>query len=118
MGLFDFIFNRTKNEDYGGAISSENSPRKKRKIPERYLEFPEYPGVAASKPKSIETDNYYRLTMMYKGEPIYDYIRTIEFAGYVKGSEVRFDKDNTYIIVEKIGNKTKIAYHIKKQAIL
>jgi hypothetical protein len=40
--------------------------------------------------------------------------KTIKEYGYEEATDVRYDKDFTYIIIEREGGKTKIAYHIKK----
>lgn len=84
-------------------------------IPEKYINFPVYNGKINGKLRETSTDKYDRLTIFYKGKPNPTYIDQLYMMGFEKGSEVRYDKNNTYVIFEKIGSKTKVAYHIKKQ---
>lgn len=83
-------------------------------VPLKYSDFPQYNGKIKTEPKETVTDKYSRLTLLYKGNPKKEYYDLLNMMGYVQGSDVRFDKDNTYVIVEKIGFNTKIAYHIKE----
>ena len=83
-------------------------------IPSIYGEFPEYPSSMMSKPIETKTSKYNRLTITYKGTIKDEYISSLRDNGYQEGSKVRFDKGNTYVIVEPTGSNTKIAYHIKK----
>lgn len=83
-------------------------------IPSEYSDFPAYPGKLTSKPITTNTSSYSRLTLFFKGSPVSEYYDTLSSAGYTQYSSVRYDKDNTYVIVERFGNSTKIAYHIKK----
>ena len=107
MGLFDFI-NRIleKNEHLTTDVIID--------LPLKYSDFPKYNGRIKTEPKETITDKYSRITIFYKGRPNKEYYNLLNTLGYVQGSDVRFDKDNTYIIVEKIGFNTKIAYHIKE----
>ena len=83
-------------------------------LPGRYMNFPVYPGIMKGKPIEKSTEKYERLTIYYKGSINKDFIKTIKEYGYEEATDVRYDKDHTYIIVEREGGKTKIAYHIKK----
>ncbi|MBR4111054.1 MAG: hypothetical protein IKK43_05150 [Clostridia bacterium] len=83
------------------------------KIPETFIEFPEYSGILLKKPKITTTPKYVRITMFYKGDIDENYLDTLNRAGFEKASPVRYDKNNTYVIVEKINHLTKIAFHIK-----
>ena len=67
-----------------------------------------------SKPIEAKTNKYNRLTITYKGTIKDEYISALRDNGYQEGSKVRYDKGNTYVIVEPTGSNTKIAYHIKK----
>lgn len=108
MGFFDFI-NRIlgKNDfSFNDDVILD--------VPTKYSDFPNYNGKIKNAPKETVTDKYSRLTILYKGSPKKEYYDLLNMMGYVQGSDVRFDKDNTYVIVEKIGFNTKIAYHIKE----
>lgn len=109
MGLFDFINRIFRNNDVN--LTEETIPLN---IPSKYSEFPNYSGKIKTAPKETVTEKYSRLTIFYKGSPKKEYYDLLNMMGYVQGSDVRFDKDNTYVIVEKIGFQTKIAYHIKE----
>ena len=87
-------------------------------IPAEYGSFP----VFRSKADEVSTKdvgNYKRCTMDFYNVPeeeIQSYVSKISTEGYVKGSDVRFDKSNTYIIVDydKYGKSLNLVYHIKK----
>lgn len=83
-------------------------------IPERYNHFPKYIGTIVEKPVERETNKYTRITIRYSGSPSSEFISSLAQNGFIKGSSVRYDKGNTYIIVDDLGNKTEIVYHIKK----
>jgi hypothetical protein len=102
------IFKR-KAEEYLNSIDSANNID----IPLKYSDFPAYSGSIKIAPQETVTDKYSRITIFYKGSPKKEYYDLLNIMGYVQGSDVRFDKENTYVIVEKIRNMTKIAYHIK-----
>lgn len=107
MGLFSFI-----NRIFGKDDSFSNTPTID--VPLKYSDFPIYNGKVRRAPKETITDKYSRITIFYKGSPNKEYYNLLNMMGYVQGSDVRFDKDNTYVIVEKMGFNTKIAYHIKE----
>jgi len=83
-------------------------------IPNEYNSFPKYPGSMINKPYEIRTNKYNRLTINYSGSIKREFENDLLASGYIKASNVRFDKDNTYVIVESLGSNTKIAYHIKR----
>lgn len=135
MGLFNSIFKKaTKaiSEDIlesaknaikdNLTISNESSNNIKPNatksseytIPERYNNFPKYPGMIIKKPIEKSTDRYTRLTFLCTGVPNPEYFSILENSGFIKGSDVRYDKDNTYVIVDGLGKTTEIVYHIKK----
>lgn len=82
-------------------------------LPIKYSDFPVYNGKKTKGPIETTGPNYTRLTIFYKGVPNPEYYLKLQNFGYEKTSDVRFDKDNTYVIVEQLGRSTKIAYHIK-----
>lgn len=83
-------------------------------IPEKYIDFPVYNGTLLQKPIETLSPKYERLTLFYKGKPDENYRDTLYIHGFQQATDVRYEKNNTYVIFEKIGAKTKIAYHIKK----
>ena len=110
--LIDFATNilKKKAEEYITGETATNTVD----IPLKYSDFPAYSGKIKIAPKETLTNKYSRLTIFYKGTPSKEYFDLLNMMGYVQSSDVRFDKDNTYVIVEKIGFNTKIAYHIKE----
>lgn len=108
MGFLNFINRILGKNDFS---SDDNVVTN---VPIKYSDFPNYNGKIKNAPKETITDKYSRLTIFYKGSPKQEYYDLLNMMGYVQGSNVRFDKDNTYVIVEKIGFNTKIAYHIKE----
>ena len=54
--------------------------------------------------------NFYNVTE----QEVSDYISKINSLGYIKGSNVRFDKGNTYIIVDKNYGDLNLVFHIKR----
>jgi len=83
-------------------------------VPEKYKFFPTYDGTLRSLPQERNTYDYDRLTLLYEGTISENFLDKLYFEGFHKATDVRYDKDNTYIIVEGNGFVTKIAYHIKK----
>ena len=82
-------------------------------IPETFIEFPEYQGVLLEKPVLTTTKDYTRITMLYNDYIDKTYLEKLSSVGFKKASDVRYDRNNTYIIVEEIDDTTKIAFHIK-----
>lgn len=84
-------------------------------IPEAFIEFPEYHGDLLEKPVLTTTKNYTRLTMLYNDYIDETYFERLNSVGFKKASAVRYDRNDTYIIVEEIDDTTKVAFHIKKE---
>lgn len=95
------------------------------RISDEYIEFPKYNGKLKGWPQYVDTSkthvgkNYKRVSMFfdYNENKKEEYSNQLINAGFVKGSDVRYDKiiegRNTYVIVEKINNyEMKIAFHI------
>ncbi len=97
-------------------INTDNFSTTPVSISERYDIFPKYPGKMIGKPFEKETKKYFRVTMRYEGMPDNNFIMELTGNGFVKGSEVRYDKDNIYVIIDYLrgNNQTEIVYHIKK----
>ena len=82
-------------------------------IPEIFSEFPEYPGVLLEKPQITSASSYTRITMIYNDYINESYAEKLQIYGFKKASNVRYDKDDTYVIVEEIDDTTKIVFHLK-----
>ena len=121
--IFNFLGKAVKNaaqdyiEEYTDGVVSVNTTSdsvNSYEIPAEYSSFPVYPGTMYTKPITTDTDKYTRISLFYKGAPSKKYYETLIEAGYSKYSDVRYDQGNTYIIIEKIGRNTKVAYHVNK----
>lgn len=111
--LFIIIRNSNKTTATNTKTKAKATTTTVDEIPETFIEFPEYPGVLLEKPQITTTSNYVRITMLYNDYIDKNYLETLNATGFKKASEVRYDKDNTYVIVEEIDDTTKIAFHIK-----
>ena len=103
---------RSVNESLGKSIKSVSYD-----IPGEYSEFPEFSGNMSQRPTIVNTDKYKRVTLHYDNVSsgmISEYQNVLQDNGYTRGSNVRFDKGHTYVIVEEDGTNLKIAYHVKK----
>ena len=105
--LNEKLQNNTVVNKFGGA-------RKEYNLPEEFASFPKYEGTIVNGPERKSTDKYERITVYFEGLPNNDYISKIQENGFYKASNVRYEKGNTYIIIETNRGYTKIAYHIKK----
>jgi len=110
--VFDNVANSVKNTI--NVDNRTNTTLQNYTIPEKYSSFPKYEGNMLEKPVERETNNYSRITIRYSGTPSSEFISSLMQNGFIKGSSVRYDKGNTYVIVDNLGNKTEIVYHIKK----
>ena len=107
----DILLNRSP--EYFDNTSDYTSVQKN-DFPIKYSNFPVYNGKMLKKPHETTGPNYNRLTILYSGRPSAEFESVLQNAGYIKATNVRYDKDNTYVIFERIGlNTTKVAYHIK-----
>ena len=88
-----------------------------RRIPNEYSEFPRFP-VKANQVNETKTHNYHRVSMYYfnyDSEQLKEYISRIGSDGYIQSTKVRYDKGNTYIIVDEMnGGTLNIVFHIKR----
>ena len=85
-------------------------------IPADYSEFPPFNGncVYATNKK---TDKYIRFTMDFNHvEPakLHEYEEKMEFNGFKKATDVRYEYKNQYIIYEPEGDTLHLVFHIKK----
>ncbi len=95
---------------------TNSSAQNLKAIPEAYREFPTF-REGAPYLKTTETEKYIRCTMEYPNasdQEISEYVSKINSLGYVKGSEVRYDKGNTYIIVDTENGGLNLVFHIKR----
>ena len=94
-------------------------------VSEEFIGFPKYNGELIGRPEYLDTTrsfggkNYKRVSMFfdYNKWKKEEYCNQLINEGFVKGSDVRYDKTmdgtNTYVIVEKINNQEmKVAFHI------
>ena len=108
-----FIIINTSKKTTTSTTKSNSQTTTVDEIPETFIEFPEYSGVLLEKPQITTTSKYVRITMLYNDYIDENYIEKLQTSGFKKASSVRYDKDNTYVIVEEIDDTTKIAFHIK-----
>ena len=121
--LFNFLGKVAKDaaKDYVGDfveghvnIGGNSNTSTNYDIPSEYSNFPAYPGDICRKPIEKHTENYDRISLVFKGGLNKEFYNILTSAGYQKATDVRFEKDNTYVIVENLGNVTNVVYHIKK----
>ena len=98
-----------------GGGSSNTTAAQAKTVPEEYLSFPQFEGTIAEL-STKKIDKYHRCTIDYKNvttDKINAYKVSIIDAGFVKGSDVRYDKDNTYIILEVNDTDLHLVFHVK-----
>lgn len=103
-------FKDMDNDLRGSSIVNTNT------IPEKYVDFPKFEGTLTSV-KIKDENNYERCTMQYENINISDYdnyLNVVTNAGYEKKTKVRYEKGNTYIIIDVSNNHLELVYHIKK----
>ena len=97
-----------------GAASAGGN--KNKEIPEEYSEFPKFREECTDL-TTKKTDKYIRCTMNFYNvtdREVEDYIYKLRTLGYERGSDVRFDKGNTYIIVDNGSYSLNLVFHIKR----
>ena len=85
-------------------------------IPTQYSEFPTFP-KNPDELKTAETDKYERCTMDFYNaseQEVAEYVSKIVSLGYMKNTNVRYDKGNTYIIVDTEKGGLNLVFHIKR----
>ena len=90
------------------------------KLNEKYVDFPKIEKEESSLTKIEEkqTEKYDRITMDYINISNYEfelYERKIEDYGFDKATNVRYDKNNTYVILEYNEKRQQlhVVFHIK-----
>lgn len=84
-------------------------------VPQEYLTFPQFEGTIAEV-STKKIDKYHRCTIDYKDvteDAVKAYVEKIEGVGFKKGSDVRYDRDNTYIILEADVPNLHLVFHVK-----
>ena len=103
-------------KDASNGVNPFAAEHKTKEIPAEYSEFPTF----SSNPdelRTTETDKYIRCSMEFyhaTEQEVAEYVSKINSLGYVKGSRVRYDKGNTYIIVDTDNGGLNLVYHIKR----
>lgn len=105
-------------DNYSSKEAAAPYQENKKEIPAIYSDFPKF----SKNPDDFitkETDKYTRCSMTYNNvtnEEIQSYIMRVQSQGYYKGSKVRYDKSNTYIIIDNNppSGALNIVFHIKK----
>ena len=105
----DEISKTFSNTNYNNANTNTNN-NDKYTIPEEYKEFPVLPGVIYHL-NTKKTDKYQRCTIKYNN--LSENVVTQYKNKIVKATDVRYEKNNTYIIVDFNGSDLELVYHIK-----
>ena len=103
------------SKTFSNTNSTNNPNNDKYTIPEEYKEFPVLPGVIYHL-DTKKTDKYKRCTIKYNNlslDVVTQYRNKIIEAGFNKATEVRYEKNNEYIIVDFDGADLTLVYHIK-----
>ena len=121
MGLFDRLINSAINsatdkisENIQNKFSSNNNEIKDYNLPEEFSLLPKYEGNLIEGPNRKTTEKYDRITLLFKGDVSTEFFSNVISNGFVQMSKVRYEKGNTYIIIDSSYGKTEIVYHIKK----
>ncbi len=111
----DGIDNITKdfNKDISNSIDSSSI---KNTIPDKFNKFPSFDGKI-SHVSEKETPSYISCALTYENVSsldFEDYLYEITRAGYIQQSNDRYEKENTFIIIEYIEKTLHIVFHIDK----
>ena len=90
--------------------------KKYKKIPDEYSSFPAF-RENIEKLYTKNQSNYMRCTMDFRDvleDELSKYISKITEERFIKMSEVRYEKENTYIIIDNAGKYLNLVFHIKK----
>lgn len=120
--LKDLIFGKAKDKVLGGHHTTTvynsrttESNSSSETLDSRYDAFP----VFSTNPSNVtykSTDKYMRCSLDFNkvtNEEVDRYIMRLSGNGFSKKTDVRYEKDNTYVIVDKQGKALNIVYHIK-----
>lgn len=96
MGLFDLFGKKDKETILG-------------------VDFPVFDGKKtwsdSRNAKDYQRKNHYYKIDQYKKD---EYIGKLAEYGFIKSSDVRYDNQNAYVIVEEKDDRLHIAFHVKK----
>ena len=115
-GIESDTFKNIKKSVTNINITNTHKQQNPKEIPAEYSEFPKFRDTTTDL-STKETEKYIRCTMNYSNvtdSEVSEYISKINSLGYVKGSNVRFDKGNTYIIVDNNYGGLNLVFHIKR----
>ncbi len=110
-GFQNFVDNDLKS----AVPQSSSSSSSGKSIPEEYSHFPVFEGEIGDL-KTKKEEKYKRCTMKYykaTDEDVETYRKKIVDAGYEKMTDVRYEKDNEYIIVDDNKSPIEIVFHVK-----
>ena len=110
-GLQNFVDNDLKNVVPQSSSSSSSG----KTIPEEYSHFPVFESELGEVKTKVE-EKYKRCTMKYykaTEEEIEAYKDKIVALGYEKMTDVRYEKDNEYIIVDNNVSPMEVVFHVK-----
>ena len=79
------------------------------------VEFPMFDGKHTWA-ESRNTSQYQRKNYYYRvdQDKLYNYQSKLAEYGFMKATEVRYDRENAYVIVEEKDDRLHIAFHVKK----
>ncbi|DAA90213.1 TPA: hypothetical protein CPT79_05365 [Candidatus Gastranaerophilales bacterium HUM_6] len=105
------------SKDFNKDISSNiDSSSAENTIPDKFNKFPSFDGEI-SHVSEKETPSYILCALTYENVSsldFEDYLYEITRAGYIQQSNDRYEKENTFIIVEYIEKTLHIVFHINK----
>ena len=79
------------------------------------VEFPVFDGKQTWS-DNRNTQQYQRKNYYYRvdQDKLYTYIGKLAEYGFMKTTEVRYERENAYVIVEQKDDRLHIAFHVKK----
>ena len=79
------------------------------------VEFPVFDGKQTWS-DNRNTQQYQRKNYYYRvdQDKLYTYISKLAEYGFMKVTEVRYERENAYVIVEQKDDRLHIAFHVKK----
>ena len=107
----DEISKTFSNTPNTGTVNNNNNYT----IPEEYKDFPLFEGTIKDL-NTKKTDKYQRCTIKYNNldeDSVTKYRNKIVETGFNKATDVRYEKNNEYIIVDFNGSDLELVYHIK-----
>ena len=129
MGLFDKLkdaitniapessekINKALDDIYSSAKSEVEKAKSGEKVPDKYLRFPQFESTIGEL-STKKTDKYERCTIDYyktNEDEINTYIDKVIQDGYIKITDVRYEKGNDYIIIENGNTSLHLVFHCR-----